>query len=422
MESLLTRATGARLVALVVLMLTVVPLFASAEETATPDWAERPENRTITGNTFRVFAHREGLVGHTTANGHVIQPNDFFVALPCFCVLSSEGGNEFEVTITYQGNSVTVPVWDVGPWNVDDNYWDPPEEREWTGLPQGLPAAEAAYYDDYNGGLDGWDREIKSPAGIDIGDGAFYALGMTDSDWVDVTFHWLEGGAATVEEVAATLPALPDRFQDLQTVFWNERPPLDWAEQKVDDPRYVYESITGHNMPVAIRDYWQSHGSWQFNGLPISEFYRQVYQDGSVEYLQYFERTVISMSWPEDGSGPVISTRGLGYDTYIDPAAAEPVEPFTTNDAGRYFPETGHSIHNGFRSYFESHGGVDVFGLPISQEWGTERNGQKVVFQVFENARLEWWPANVGDPDKHDITLGLLTVEQLQRAGWIAVE
>lgn len=413
------RATGALFAVLAALLIAGMPLLAAAE-TAAPDWAERPEHRTVGGNTFRVFAHREGLVGHTTANGHVIQPNDFFVALPCSCVLSSKGGNEFQVKIEYEGESVTVPVWDVGPWNVDDNYWAPPEERTWTGLPQGVPAAEAAYYDGYNGGLDGWGREVRSPAGIDIGDGAFYALGMEGSDWVEVTFLWMEEGTHT--ETAEQLPPTPEKYSDIQTVYWDERPPLDPVEPLTGDSRYRYIKETGHNVPIEILDYWYSHGGWEINGLPISEFYRHVYQDGTVEYRQFFERTVITMSWPEDGSGPVISTRGLGYETYIDPAAAEPVEPFVTDAYGRYFPETGHSIGNGFREYWETHGGEAVFGLPISQEWGTTRNGERVIVQVFENARFEWWPDRANDPDADIMTLGLLTVELLQRAGWIATE
>ena len=86
------------------------------------------------GATYRVYGYQEGLVGSTTANGHVIQPNDHFVALPCFCVLSSRGGNEFQVKLEYKGKTVIVPVWDVGPWNVDDNYWDPSSKRKYLSL------------------------------------------------------------------------------------------------------------------------------------------------------------------------------------------------------------------------------------------------------------------------------------------------
>ena len=37
--------------------------------------------------------------------------------------------------------------------------------------------------------------------------------------------------------------------------------------------------------------------------------------------------------------------------------------------------------------------------------------------QMFENARLEWWPDLAGTGT--EITRGLLGVERLQRSGWI---
>src|SRR5687767_9844383 len=141
------------------MLLAVAPVGAQEPTSANeprPAVHEEDQTQHLGGASWRVYGYQEGLVGHTTANGHVIQPEDFFVALPCFCVLSSKGGNEFMVRLEYNGNSVTVPVWDVGPWNVSDNYWDPPEEREWQGLEQGMPMATAAYYRDYNNGTDGW--------------------------------------------------------------------------------------------------------------------------------------------------------------------------------------------------------------------------------------------------------------------------
>ena len=64
--------------------------------------------------TMRVWATREGLVGARTANGHVIESNDRFVALPSRKVLNQLGGNDYTVTIHYKGRSATVPVWDWG--------------------------------------------------------------------------------------------------------------------------------------------------------------------------------------------------------------------------------------------------------------------------------------------------------------------
>ncbi|MEJ7698379.1 MAG: hypothetical protein WKF71_01845 [Pyrinomonadaceae bacterium] len=45
--------------------------------------------------TYTIFATREGLVGGTTANGHIIKTNDRFVALPSRRALSSNGGTEY---------------------------------------------------------------------------------------------------------------------------------------------------------------------------------------------------------------------------------------------------------------------------------------------------------------------------------------
>ncbi len=141
--------------------------------------------------TYRIFATRQGLVGHTTANGHVIQSRDRFVALPSWRNLSPRGTHTYQVRVTYNGRSVVLPVWDVGPWNTHDDYWSPNRER-YRDLPVGVPMAHAAYMDGYNGGLDEFGRRIQHPNGIDIADGAFWDdLGMRDNDWVEVSFLWL---------------------------------------------------------------------------------------------------------------------------------------------------------------------------------------------------------------------------------------
>lgn len=139
-----------------------------------------------------VFATREGLVGRTTANGHVIRPRDRFVALPSRRSLSGKGGREFQVRLTHKGKSVVAPVWDIGPWNVRDDHWSLSSQRErWRDLPQGLPQAQAAFQDGYNGGKDEFGRQVKNPAGIDLADGIFWNdLQMRDNDWIEVDYLW----------------------------------------------------------------------------------------------------------------------------------------------------------------------------------------------------------------------------------------
>ncbi|MEV4443246.1 SH3 domain-containing protein [Streptomyces sp. NPDC049577] len=174
-----------------------VAVHAGLEQPA-PRGSAAPEPG-LAGETYRVFATREGLTGGTTANGHVIQPRDHFVALPSRRMLASDGGREYQVRLCYRDRCETAPVWDVGPWNTRDDYWNPAGQREmWGDLPQGTPEAQAAYQNGYNAGRDEFGRNPANPAGIDVADGTFWdGLGMTDNDWVDVTFQPVDGGPRT---------------------------------------------------------------------------------------------------------------------------------------------------------------------------------------------------------------------------------
>ncbi|WP_066946504.1 hypothetical protein [Streptomyces lushanensis] len=153
-----------------------------------------PEPRTpraAAAFSARVFATREGLVGGTTANGHVIQPNDHFVALPSRRGLSPNGSGQYSVQVCGPARCETAPVWDVGPWNIRDDHWNPSSVREsFKDLPQGRPQAQAAYESGYNGGLDGSGRRVLNPAGIDLADGTFANVGLRDNGWVTVTYLW----------------------------------------------------------------------------------------------------------------------------------------------------------------------------------------------------------------------------------------
>ncbi|EEF58561.1 hypothetical protein [Pedosphaera parvula] len=143
--------------------------------------------------TYTVFATREGLVGGKTASGHVIQTHDHFVALPSGTVTDCSGCSTYTVNIYCPATGkrvLNVPIYDVGPWNTKDNYWHVPR-AEFTSLAQGLPESQAAFQNNFNGGLDEFGRTVLNPAGIDLADGTFWDdLGMTGNDWVQVTYNW----------------------------------------------------------------------------------------------------------------------------------------------------------------------------------------------------------------------------------------
>jgi hypothetical protein len=167
-----------------------------------------------------IFATREGLVGGTTANGHVIVPNDHFAALPSRRALSTNFGNERQVRVSYRGRTVVVPVWDIGPWNIHDDYWNPSIIREsFKDLPRGKPEAQAAFLEGYNGGLDERGRVVRTPAGIDLADGTFLIdLGLTNNDYVEVEYLWLDDEGPIVSDIVAFPGTFSARVTDASPI------------------------------------------------------------------------------------------------------------------------------------------------------------------------------------------------------------
>jgi hypothetical protein len=130
------------------------------------------------------------------------------VALPDKCLKFANGGalrcdgyaygQNYSVAISYQGKMVVALVGESGPWNVDDNYWstasDPQPRRMYVDLPLGVPEAQAAYFDGYNGGLDQFGRLVTSPVAIDISKALAVDLGLgPGNNQVTVSFMWTDG-------------------------------------------------------------------------------------------------------------------------------------------------------------------------------------------------------------------------------------
>jgi len=79
----------------------------------------------------------------------------------------------------------------------------------------------------------------------------------------------------------------------------------------------------------------------------------------------------------------------------------------------RYYNQTGHSIRGPFLAFFDSHGGLTIFGYPITEEF--VKDGQLV--QYFQRARFEWHPDN---PPDFQVQLSLLG-DQLGLAGAVPI-
>ncbi|WP_245633854.1 hypothetical protein [Amycolatopsis jejuensis] len=159
--------------------------------------------------TYRIYATREGLVGGTTSNGHKITERDHFVAFPSTKSVSPKGTGSYTARVCRTDGSRCeyAPVWEVGPWNEHDDFWNPADERAtFASLPQGMPEAQAAYQNGFNDGKDARGRTVRNPAGVDLADGTFWdGLGLTGSSYIDITFLWT--GSAPASGVVTTAGA-----------------------------------------------------------------------------------------------------------------------------------------------------------------------------------------------------------------------
>jgi polysaccharide biosynthesis protein PslG len=173
---------------------------------------------------------------------------------------------------------------------------------------------------------------------------------------------------------------------------------------------FICSIVTVRAAPLALDPIFQPFASaigQDFLGLPISPL---ITRDG-MRY-QYTERA--RLETPATGNGPVQLARAgsiLSSGRDFKPLDSPSVNPDT-----RYFPETKHSLAYGFRLYWEQHGGVDLFGLPISEEF-SERNpadGKMYDVQYFERAKFERHPEFAGTPN--EIQLGFLGKQLYQFA------
>ncbi|RLC67016.1 MAG: hypothetical protein DRI48_03365 [Chloroflexi bacterium] len=71
-----------------------------------------------------------------------------------------------------------------------------------------------------------------------------------------------------------------------------------------------------------------------------------------------------------------------------------------------YFVETGYYVCDEFLEFFETRGGLEIFGYPISEAFNDPSRG--LLVQYFQRARMEWHPYN---PEPYKVLLGLLAQE-----------
>ncbi len=84
--------------------------------------------------------------------------------------------------------------------------------------------------------------------------------------------------------------------------------------------------------------------------------------------------------------------------------ALQTAPPLNAQSNSRYFAQTGHNVQGAFLEYFDRHGGIDVFGYPLTEQF---YNNRQVLVQFFQRAVMEYRPTN---PAPFKVQLALLGV------------
>jgi hypothetical protein len=151
----------------------------------------------------------------------------------------------------------------------------------------------------------------------------------------------------------------------------------------------VYFEQTGHHLSnrTGFLDFWRANGQIVIFGYPITE---EIIENGIV--VQYFERARFEYH-PGDPMQPGSVRLGLIGRELAEIGYAPFASLETPQANARFFPETNHSIWGEFRTFWEKRGGLDIFGFPISEEFGENGNGR--IVQLFERAKFEYWPEDM---------------------------
>jgi hypothetical protein len=188
-------------------------------------------------------------------------------------------------------------------------------------------------------------------------------------------------------------------------------------------PGSVYFPATGHNLPEVFKRYWEDRGGLAQFGYPRTEPFLEVNAaDGRPYLAQYYERNRFEYHPEYAGTTSEVLLGLLGNQlTAARRAAGEapfnPV-PHPNQEGVLFFTETGHTLRGPFRTYWEAHGGLPLYGYPISEEFSEVNpdNGQAYTVQYFERNRFEYHPEYRGSP--YEVLLGLLGNTLLREKGW----
>lgn len=150
--------------------------------------------------------------------------------------------------------------------------------------------------------------------------------------------------------------------------------------------------------------FWEQNGGLLTFGYPLTQEFQEISPtDGKQYTVQYFERARFEYH-PEHKETPYETQLGLlGRQITTRRLAEPPFLPIADPGNGaRFFAETRHSLSGVFRERWEQSGGLDLYGLPISEAFQevSPSDGKPYLVQYFERSRFELHPEWSGSFDE----------------------
>jgi hypothetical protein len=144
----------------------------------------------------------------------------------------------------------------------------------------------------------------------------------------------------------------------------------------------VYFPDTGQTTRGPFLAYWYANREI---GSPVSP---PVVQNGRwTQWFQFARLELVDLPL-EQGTRHDLTPVPIGEAFAKGVGYADRLDAFQRRSDGpdRFFPETGHSIQQGFRVAYETSGMAEQLGLPISEEFSIG----KTVYQFFLRGALSW--------------------------------
>ena len=151
--------------------------------------------------------------------------------------------------------------------------------------------------------------------------------------------------------------------------------------------RSKYFAETGHNLKDPFLKLWETAGGEDGLGLPLSE---ERFDDKAGAILQTFEGATLvydpTLEAPWDVQSQHLSDRRI-QETAPSSARRQVDGCSGSGNSCLFFPESGHTISGSIRNFWEQHGGLQIFGYPLSETFEEDRTNLRM--QVFERAVIE---------------------------------